>query len=257
MGALRVAAATDVGKVRDRNEDRWRADADPGLFIVSDGMGGAAHGELAAQIVVDLLPTYVEKQRSAQGRPTNPEEVLKAAIASLSDEVYTRSRKAGVGGTSATVVAAFVIGNHCAIGYLGDSRAYLLRDGHLTCVTTDHAVAQALLDAGEIGAEEFAHHPARNTLTRFVGMKPPARPDVVRLDLQTFDRILLCSDGVSGALDVDTLRAIVCRDDAPQALCETLIRAANDAGGHDNSTALLIDVFDGFSSSNEFGRQRV
>lgn len=239
MIPLTFAAATDVGQVRPRNEDRWGANPGHGLFIVSDGMGGAAHGELAAQIVVDALPTHVEKQQ----RPImDPGEVLRAALASLSDEMHTRSRSARLSGTSATAVVALIIGKRCAIGHLGDSRAYLARGGQVTCLTTDHTVAQTLIDAGEISIAELATHPSRNTLTRFVGMPPPARPQVTLLDLRALDRILLCSDGVSGALDGETLEAVVGRDEAADVLCNLLIDAANRCGGRDNSTALVIEI---------------
>ena len=241
MSSLRFAAASDTGKVRDHNEDRWRADADAGLYIVSDGMGGAAHGELAAQIVVDVLPTYVETRRTAQGTAARLEDVLTTAIAELSDGLHSRSKAAGVPGAAATVVAALIVEKSCTIAHLGDSRAYLLREDGLVCLTRDHSVAQALVDAGQIEIDELANHPTRNSLTRFMGMPPPAKPAVTHVDLRPGDRILLCSDGVSGAVDAETLRTILRRDDVPEALCKALIDAANDAGGRDNMTALLID----------------
>lgn len=246
MGEVRFAAATDTGKVRDRNEDRWAADQGLGLFVVSDGMGGAAHGELAAQIVVDTLPGYVKRHAFGSA----PCEVLSAALAELSDRLYRRSASAGVTGATATVVAAVVHENYCVIGYLGDSRAYLLRDGRLSCLTTDHTVAQALLERGEIDAAELDHHPARNRLTRYAGMEPPARPDVIPLELMPFDRILLCTDGISGEVGIEDIQAGLSRGASPGDVCNVLLQAANDAGGHDNMTALIIDYVPSSSDGN-------
>lgn len=244
MRPLTFGAATDIGPVRHRNEDRWTAYPAAGLYIVSDGMGGASHGELAAQIVVDVLPGYVRERRGSHGGACQGRGELASAIAELSDELHTRSKSVRVKGAGATVVAVVIDDSGCAIAYLGDSRAYLLRDGHLQPVTTDHTIAQALFEAGEITADEIARHPTRNQLRCFVGMRPPAKPDALRLDMRPSDRILLCTDGISGPLDADVLQRIACRNEPPQAVCDQLIAAAKEAGGDDNMTALLIDVGD-------------
>ncbi|MGK2883100.1 MAG: PP2C family protein-serine/threonine phosphatase [Mycobacterium sp.] len=242
MRSWRFGAATDTGKVRDQNEDRWRADPILGLFIVSDGMGGAAHGEIAAQYIVDELPGHIEKTyRSPVVLPTKG-DALNTAVAAASDELHLQRNASQVGGATATVVAAWIYGNTCAISYLGDSRAYLLRHDRVDQLTVDHSLAQLLVDAGELGKDRVAEHPGRNKLMRFAGMPPPAQPGAVRVDLQPLDRILLCSDGISGALNTETLRLIIGRDEPPQVVCNLLIDAANQAGGHDNMTALLIDI---------------
>lgn len=239
MGTVRYAGATDVGRVRDQNEDRWGVDVAQGLYVVSDGMGGAAHGEIAAQAVVDLLPSHVQQ---AFARGLSSTEIMTSAIAELSDELHVRSAAEGLAGVSATVVAALVNERACVIGYLGDSPAFLLRGGELRRLTVDHTVAQALLDAGEITPEQAATHRARNILTRYAGMQPPAKATAAVIALQPFDRILLCSDGISGELDPRTLTEITGRGDDLQSVCQALVAAANEAGGRDNMTAVLIDV---------------
>lgn len=242
MSPLTFGVASDTGRVRDHNEDRWRIDPAAGLFVVSDGMGGAANGEMAAQFVVDFLPNYVEGSRRSQGSAATVDDTIATAVAAVSDELYNRNSAARVTGTTATVVAALIHEKSCAIAYLGDSRAYLLRDDELRCLTVDHTITQVLVEAGALAEDQVAGHPARNKLTRFAGMQPPAKPGAIHVELQPLDRMLLCSDGIYGMLSAEALHEIVGRDQSPQALCDVLVTASNHAGGHDNMTALLIDV---------------
>ncbi len=238
---MSFGAASETGKVREHNEDRWFADPIMGLYIVADGMGGASNGEVAAQYVIDHLPEYVET--FAGDESLTDEQRLSAAITRVSDEVHAGSKnRPGRVGSGSTVVAALIKGSTCVIGNLGDSRAYLLRDGKLTCLTTDHTLAQILYDAGQVTTGEIPRHPARNTLSRFVGMTPPGRPDVASHVLQASDRLLLCSDGISGQLKAETLESLVAEPKSPKSLSTMLVNAANDAGGRDNMTAVVLDA---------------
>lgn len=238
---LRFGATTDVGRYRDQNEDRWGADSGAGLFIVSDGIGGVPHGEFAAQCAVDKLADYVTLQRDSE--QVDADDHLPAAIALLSDDLVAQSQTAGgVKGTGATIVAALITGSTCVVSHLGDSPAYLLSGGVLERLTVDHTIAQILVDAGQLKVEDVHTHPGRNKLTRFLGMNPPARPDVKRFDLKPGDRLLLCSDGVSGVLDDNTLKHIVADNEDVRIACETLVRAADQAGSHDNMTAVVIEA---------------
>ncbi len=230
---LRSAGASETGRFRDQNEDRWGADADAGLFIVSDGIGGVPRGELAAQDAVNRLPAYVKQQR--QSDESAAEDLLPAAIARLSDELAARSEKTG-----ATIVATLITGMQCVVSHLGDSPAFLLREGQLSRLTTDHTIAQILVDAGQLTMDNIANHPGRNKLTRFLGMDSPARPDTTHIDLRTGDRLLLCSDGVSGVLDAEAIREILNAAEDVEAACAALVNAANQAGSQDNMTAMVI-----------------
>lgn len=242
MRSWTFGAASDTGKVRDHNEDRWRADPLLGLFIVSDGMGGSAHGEVAAQFVVDHLPGQIERTYRQPGVIPSRGHALAAAVAAASDDLHAQKNTSAMAGATATVLAAWLYESSCALAYLGDSRAYLLRHDRLEQLTTDHTIAQLLVDAGELAEHRVSTHPGRNKLMRFAGMPPPAQPGTVHVDLKPLDRILLCSDGISGAMPAEALRLIVGRDEPPQVVCRALVAAANDAGGHDNMTALLIDI---------------
>ncbi|HEX2289976.1 MAG TPA: PP2C family serine/threonine-protein phosphatase [Pseudonocardiaceae bacterium] len=241
----RWAGLSDRGQVRERNEDCWSADADLGLFIVSDGMGGRPAGEVASEVVVAALPTLVAHHFSAEpdlAAPDAPQR-LRTVLTELSAEVREGSqdtpRLAGMG---ATAVAALVSASQATalIAHVGDSRAYLLRERSLHRLTRDHSLAQALIDAGAITDQQAAGHPARGQLTRHMGMAGEVSPDARRVALQPDDRLLLCSDGLTGMLDDAQIQAILNRSSDPQHACRALTEAANDAGGIDNITVLVI-----------------
>jgi serine/threonine protein phosphatase PrpC len=235
------AAETATG-IRDHNEDRWGAHPDAGLFFVSDGVGGAPNGEVAAQTAVDLLMDRLAAVQRDDTVPADPETTLGTAIAQLSDELNQRGqREAEVAGTGATIVAALVTGDRCTIASLGDSPAYLMHDGQLVRLTTDHTIAQVLVDAGAISDEAGENHPGRNKLTRYFGMKGPAHPDVTTVAVAPRDRLLMCSDGVSGVLEAETLLAMMTAVGDPNTLCRALVRAATNAKSKDNMTALVVD----------------
>jgi serine/threonine protein phosphatase PrpC len=234
------AAATDTG-IRDHNEDRWSAYPESGLFVVSDGVGGAPNGELAADTAVDLL---AERLATLQVVDANPETTLATAVGQLSDELHVRGQtEVAVAGTGATVVAALVTGTHLTIASLGDSPAYLKHGGQLVRLTTDHTIAQVLVDAGAITEDAGEVHPGRNKLTRYFGMKGPAHPDVMTVEVAPSDRLLMCSDGISGVLDQETLLEMLTAVGDPNALVTSLVREATRLKSKDNMTALVVDFY--------------
>ncbi|HEX8911324.1 MAG TPA: Stp1/IreP family PP2C-type Ser/Thr phosphatase [Humisphaera sp.] len=255
------AGLTDTGRVRPGNEDAWAVDASQGLYIVADGMGGHAAGEIAARLVVESLPKMVRKRvpgggnagdgsvdgdsPAAAGHPPTSAALarrLRSAVSRLSRDVYeTAMTEPGLRGMGATVVAAMVRGSEAVVVHMGDSRAYLLRGGKLKLLTKDHSVVQALIDAGQITPEEAETHPARNRITASVGMPGDPTPDSKRVDLQPGDKLLLCTDGLAGMIPDEEIRGLLDRRESPAAACQTLIDAANAAGGHDNITAVVIE----------------
>jgi PPM family protein phosphatase len=244
MGAVEYAGLSDVGRQRSGNQDRWGADAAQRLFIVADGVASSNNGELAAEMVVELLPTYLRRHlESADPEDPAVPERLGRAIAELSNDVRTRGvNDPRLAGASTTMVAALVAGSRAFLAHLGDSRAYLYRDQQVHRLTRDHSLLQALIDAGEVDAGDADHHPARSVITRHVAMVPPALPDVAAVDLQPGDRILLCSDGLHGVVDDGSLAQILGAHASPDDGCAALIEAANGAGGPDNITAVVVDI---------------
>ncbi len=239
----RWAGLSDRGRVRERNEDRWSAHANLGLFIVSDGMGGRPAGEVASEVVVAALPTLVahhfgtDPDLDAPGAPQRLCTVLTELSTDLRERSQDTPRLAGMG---ATAVVALINQATALIAHVGDSRAYLLSARGLHRLTRDHSLAQALIDAGAITDQQAAGHPARGQLTRHMGMVGEASPDARRVALQPDDKLLLCSDGLTGMLDDTRIQAILDRSPDLEHACRTLVEAANDAGGTDNITVLVI-----------------
>ena len=246
---VRAAGMTDIGRVRTNNEDSWLIDLERRLFIVSDGMGGHQAGEVASQAVVTVLPAMIE-QLVVQRKPASESTyklVLRDAILSLSQRLHEESQgQAGLQGMGATLVLAWFIEGRRTIKALfasmGDSRIYRVRNKAIQQLTRDHSLVALLVRHGEITEEEAKGHPARGRLSRYVGMEGDTFADVFTLDVQPGDRFLLCSDGLTGMVPDQKVAQLLAHNPEPELACKVLMAAANEAGGKDNITALVINV---------------
>ena len=246
---VQAAGTTDIGKVRTNNEDSWLIDLDRRLFIVSDGMGGHQAGEVASKAVVTVLPAMIE-QLAAQKKPASESAyklVLRDAILSLSRRLHEESQgQAGLQGMGATLVLVWIIEGRRTIkaffASMGDSRIYRLRNKAIQQLTRDHSLVALLVRHGEITEEEAKGHPARGRLSRYVGMEGDTFADVFSLDVLPGDRFLLCSDGLSGMVPDAKVAQLLVHNPEPELACKALMTAANEAGGKDNITALVINV---------------
>jgi PPM family protein phosphatase len=241
------AGLSDVGQIRQENQDRWFVDTVRGIYMVADGMAGIAAGGLAAQIVVEVLPRLLcSKLDALQG--ADDSELAQQILTSIV-ELSNRLRREGEAqvdahGLGSTVVLAIVRECHAIIAHLGDSRAYRLHDANLKQLTEDHSIVQLLVETGEITAEEARQHPARGQLTRYVGMQSEPFPNSTVVNIVPGDRLLLCSDGLHGTLNDATIGAILRKHSAPEAACRRLIATANETGGPDNTTAVVVAISD-------------
>jgi serine/threonine protein phosphatase PrpC len=253
---LVVSAKTDVGRVREANEDacaitelqsglaieafdadRWVDVGKRGLLLaLSDGMGGHEAGEVASALVLDVL--QAELSRAADG-PTD--HLLEEAIRRANGAVHEAAQDNDRRGMGATLVAVFVRGRQAYIAEVGDSRAYLLRGPRLRQITRDQSMVQMLVDQGVLSPEEARHAPGKNVILQAMGLQPEDRVAIGRLELRQTDRLLLCSDGITNALTDDELRQIM-TESKPREACETMIALANERGGHDNQTVIIADV---------------
>jgi len=234
---LRWAAATDPGRVRSHNEDAlWprpgpgrsaEDEADELLAMVADGMGGHVGGEEASRLAVEAAV-------AAEGDAVK--RVL-AANAAVVRNALDRPRLAGMG---STLTLAVFTGDAVEIGHIGDSRAYLYRDGALTQLTRDHSLMADMIASGELTPEQASVHPFRSVITRAIGMESRVVVDKLRRDLQPGDRVLLCSDGLTTMLADAQVAALLAGGEAPQAAA-ALIAAANLAGGLDNISVVVVD----------------
>jgi protein phosphatase len=229
------ATRTSVGRVRDHNEDSvWPPDdgSSEELVVVgvADGMGGHAGGEVASATALDTAMTV---GGDAAVR-------IQAANLAVVDAAKRRPRLAGMGTT--LTIAILRPGGDAEIGHVGDSRAYLFRDGGLEQITSDHSYVGQLLESGQITPEEAHDHPYRSVVTRAIGLDPSVEIDVYPVSLQAGDRLLLCSDGLTDMLwDDDLVEHLGAHDEAgPTA--DALVAAADAAGGADNITVILVDV---------------
>ena len=237
---LRYSAATDVGHVREVNEDAHLTA--PPVFVVADGMGGHAGGDIASAIVVEELGRLAEGSYDEDAAVEAVSAALQESQRRIDEHAGGRVGRAAPG---TTVVAAVLVGEDVAtwlVANLGDSRAYLLRDGELSRVSRDHSLVQELLDAGRISEDEVAEHPERHVITRALGGPGFAEPDFFRLDVLDGDRLLLCTDGVNGLIDDAEIGEVLAREPDTAAAAAALVTAALDAGGDDNATAVVVDV---------------
>ena len=235
---LRYAALSDVGRVRRDNQDSGYAG--PHLLVIADGVGGSARGDVASAATVEVLRKLDEPPgQELQGDMLGG---LAGAIHRSHDRIAGLvAENPEIEGTSTTVTAVIFDGTHIGVGHVGDSRGYLLRDGTLSQLTTDHTFVQSLIDEGRITEDEARVHPHRNLILRAVDGVHEPEPDVFTLQVAPGDRILLCSDGCSGVLSDDELARILA-DGTPDHVAVSLIRASLDAGSSDNVTVVVADV---------------
>lgn len=236
--ALRYAARSDVGLLREGNEDS--AYASGRLLAVADGMGGHAHGEVASSVAIAAMASLEEAQQG--GDLLN---AIEAAVRDANRRLHEMvGRDPSLKGMGTTLTAMLWHGTQVALVHVGDSRAYLLRRGELYQITHDHTLVQQLVDDGRITPEEAATHPQRSILLRALDGSGEVDPDLTLREAQVGDRYLLCSDGLSGVVSAETLHATLTNIDDPEEVVRQLIDLANRGGGPDNITCVLADVLE-------------
>ena len=228
-------ARSDVGLVRGHNEDSFLV-RDP-LFVVSDGMGGHAAGEVASSIAVETI---------GERAPGTADDVLLGAAVEAANASVMQAAEEGIGkpGMGCTATAVLIEKNRMAVAHVGDSRAYVLRHGTLVRVTHDHSYVEELVDSGQITADEARSHPSRSIITRALGSDPDMYADHFSLEVNDGDRIILCSDGLSGMIDDSEIESLAVSSATPQQAADNLVAAALTAGGSDNVTVVVVDVLD-------------
>ena len=233
-GALTsFGSRTDIGWLRDHNEDSLVVT--PPLFAVADGMGGHAAGEVASEIAVRVLSELA---------PEHPDvEALGRAIEEANRAVIQAAREGrGRQGMGTTRTAAMLEGERLVIAQVGDSRAYLLHQGKLQQLTRDHSLMADMIEAGQLTPEEARTHPQRSVITRALGSDAHLHPDIYEINVETGDRLLICSDGLSGMIFDDQIENTLRRVQDPQRCASQLVNEAIAAGGHDNVTVIVADV---------------
>jgi len=229
-----VGARTDVGRVREGNEDSYLADAP--LFVVADGMGGHLAGDIASATAVEVI-----KERTGDLRPDDP-ETLAATLKEANRAIWSKAdTDPNVRGMGTTCTLALVDGETLQIAHVGDSRAYLFHANELRQVTEDHTLVGRMVREGRLSTEDAERHPQRSIITRALGVDEDVDVDLMTFELSDGDRLLICSDGLSSMISADQIAGVLAGTGGAQAAAEQLVELANEAGGEDNITAVVVD----------------
>src|SRR5437588_10766654 len=231
-----VAFRTDTGRQRRENEDSALARAP--VFVVADGMGGAQAGEVASKLAIEAFEGALPDDGSA-------EERLADRVRAANQRIYERAREEhGRAGMGTTLTAAYVDDARLAIAHVGDSRAYLFRDGSLKRLTQDHSLVDELVRRGKLTEEQAAEHPQRSIITRALGPEPEVEVDTYTVPVRRGDVLLLCSDGLTSMINEERIAQVLGAAKSLDEAADHLIDEANAAGGRDNITVVLFRVED-------------
>lgn len=234
---------SDIGEVRSRNEDAWAALDMQGVFVLADGMGGHPAGDIASTQAVRYICQYMKKRSFNTDSIHDLHKKFYRLIHQTNEHLFSMSLEdSSLLGMGTTICVANVVGNHLLYGHVGDSRLYLLRKGQLKQLTRDHSLLSELRDSGKISAEEEKHFTKKNVLTQAVGTQEIIEPDCDILELQAGDRILICSDGLHGAVAAKRIQEIMDTTSSVKKTVEDLLYSAKRAQTKDNSTAIVIHV---------------
>jgi protein phosphatase len=249
---MRSVGKTDIGLVRKINEDSYLCEKlsgveDTYLYIVADGMGGHNAGEVASSMAVEQVSAYIRenidviKQEDKEIR-----ELIRNAILFANDKVYKtsiiKSNCLGMGTTLSMVLAK---GSTLYIGHVGDSRVYLIREKNITRLTEDHSLVAELIKSGSIKPEEADNHPQKNVITRALGTEYTLEPDIIQRDMLPEDLVLICTDGLSNAVNDEEMVHTVINTSDLNEVCEVLVNKAKEKGGFDNITVVAVQMCKG------------
>jgi protein phosphatase len=232
-----ASALTDRGRKRASNEDAFGLSVEHGVYIVCDGMGGAAAGEVASTLAVGEMMQWLTQRPRTSPPPIEAAEAVNAA----NEAIYSRSqRNPSLNGMGTTLVALLVEDRRAWMVNVGDSRGYRLRNSNLEQITLDHSLVEEQIRLGQMSQEEALRSPLKNVITRALGTQSAVTPDIFELETEPGDLFLLCSDGLVRELSDSVVESLLRLDLTLEEMCSRLVEAANEAGGHDNITCLLV-----------------
>ena len=232
-----VAALSDCGSKRPSNEDSFGISAEHGVYIVCDGMGGAAAGEVASSLAVG----EVLRLLSGRGESEPLNEAIEEAIRAANETIHSRAEAdIQLNGMGTTLVGLVTEGKRVLVFNVGDSRCYLLHKRKVKQISQDHSLIEEQVRMGRITPEEALRSPLRNVITRALGTQPSVEPDIFELKAEAGDIFLLCSDGLTGEVPDPQIESLLAADLPLEEICANLVEAANHAGGHDNITCVLV-----------------
>jgi protein phosphatase len=232
-----VAALSDCGSKRPSNEDAFGVSAEHGVYVVCDGMGGAAAGEIASSMAVGEVLRLLGNRDGA----TPLEEAIEEAIRATNEAIHSSAEEdAQLNGMGTTLAGLVTEGRRALVFNVGDSRCYRLRKRKLKQISQDHSLVEEQVRMGRLTPAEALHSPLRNVITRALGTQPSVEPDIFELKAEAGDIFLLCSDGLTGEVPDPQIESLLVADLPLDQICVNLVAAANQAGGHDNITCVLV-----------------
>lgn len=255
-GKIQSFGLSDVGKLREHNEDTIGIDNDIGLFVLADGMGGYNAGEIASGLAVKTIMSLVKEAYEYQNMSLGDKEmnlsrpgiVLRDAISRANKIIYqTAKNQPNYEGMGTTVVACLFRDNHVSVAHVGDSRLYILRNQKFDQVTLDHSLIQELMDRGFYSEDESLYAASKNYVTRALGIDNQVDVEIHEYPVNQSDRFLLCSDGLSDMIDNEAIKtALSAPDGNLEAIANNLIELSNQNGGRDNISVILTDIIEPF-----------
>lgn len=244
---LEFAAMTHKGMVRMRNEDNFRAitklEGVPQIFVIADGMGGHNAGDVASVVAVDSVSAYLSNPEIWINGGNNTFDFIVDAMDMANKQVVSIAKADGdMAGMGTTMIISILIDNKLYIGHVGDSRLYLIRDSHIKQITSDHSLVEALVKEGSISKEDAKNHPSKNIITRVIGTNENANADTIAVDINPGDVFLMCTDGLTNKLEDYEIDNIIVEFENLNDACTKLVELANNRGGEDNVTVILISL---------------
>lgn len=241
---MKTGVCTDAGKIRELNQDDYAIyENDCCLYIVADGMGGHQCGEIASRMAVEMICQHVKNFMSPDMNVTSAKGILSEAFNRANKRIIEYSHiDPACAGMGTTLTLLYYCERHTVIGHIGDSRAYLLRKGKLKQLSKDHSLVAELHRSGEISEEEAQNHPQKHVITRALGMGDKVKADLFQVELFEEDRVLLCSDGLTNLVNDEEILEVITKTKPEHILANELVMLANDRGGHDNITVLLVNI---------------
>lgn len=240
---MMVGAVTDVGLIRENNQDCMFAGSIESfpLYIVADGMGGHNAGEIASSMAVDIIEKVFTVNKDKLISEESIKQTIEEAIVTANEKIYLQSKKIpDYAGMGTTITLAYIFENKIYIGHVGDSRAYFITKDEIKQITDDHSLVNELIKNGSITPEEAINHPQKNLITRAVGTSSDIQLDFYVLDYKPNDILIICSDGLTNMLNDDDIMKLIKSEDDIDIACNNLISIANENGGRDNITVIVI-----------------
>lgn len=236
-----VAVVSDCGSKRSSNEDAFGVSAEHGVYVVCDGMGGAAAGEVASALAVGEVLSVLSDRPKAESDLVPLADAVEAAVRAANQTIHSRAqRDPQLHGMGTTLVGLVTEGRRVLVFNVGDSRCYRMRNSALVQISQDHSLVEEQVRMGRITHAEALRSPHRNVITRALGTETSVEPDLFELKAEPGDLFLLCSDGLTNELPDPLIESMLAADLSLNELCARLVDAANRAGGHDNITCLLV-----------------